>query len=72
MLVQKASEIPWENLQNIGTIGVSAGASAPELLVTEIIDQFKARYEVSVEIVTTAKEDVIFKIPRALQQTAAE
>ncbi len=72
MLVQKAGEIPWDNLRNISSIGVTAGASAPEVLVTEIIDQFKDRYEVSVEIVTTASEDVIFKIPRALQQAAAQ
>jgi 4-hydroxy-3-methylbut-2-en-1-yl diphosphate reductase len=72
MLVQKASEIPWENLQNIRSLGLTAGASAPEILVNDIIDQFKARYDVEVEVVTTAKEDVIFKIPRALQQAAAQ
>jgi 4-hydroxy-3-methylbut-2-en-1-yl diphosphate reductase len=71
-LVQKASEIPWADLQGIKSIGLTAGASAPEVLVDEIIDQFKARYEVSVEIVTTANEDVIFKIPRALQPAAAQ
>jgi len=72
MLVQKARELPWHDLQDIGTIGLTAGASAPEVLVNEIIDEFKARYEVSVEIVTTATEDVIFKIPRALQVAAAQ
>jgi 4-hydroxy-3-methylbut-2-enyl diphosphate reductase len=71
-LVQKASEIPWADLQGIKSIGLTAGASAPEVLVDEIIDQFKARYEVSVEIVKTASEDVIFKIPRALQPAAAQ
>ena len=72
MLVQKARELPWHDLQDIVTIGLTAGASAPEVLVNEIIDEFKARYEVSVEIVTTATEDVIFKIPRALQVAAAQ
>jgi len=72
MLVQKARELPWHDLQDIGTIGLTAGASAPEVLVNEIIDEFKARYEVLVEIVTTATEDVIFKIPRALQVAAAQ
>src|SRR5208337_4947233 len=67
MLVQKASEIPWSNLESIKTIGITAGASAPELLVDEIIDRFKDRYDVALEIVRTATEDVIFKIPRALQ-----
>ena len=72
MLVQKASEIPWDNLHHIKTLGLTAGASAPEILVEEIIEQFKARYDVTVEIVRTATEDVIFKIPRALQQAAAQ
>jgi 4-hydroxy-3-methylbut-2-en-1-yl diphosphate reductase len=72
MLVQKASEIPWDSLQHIKVLGLTAGASAPEILVDEIIEQFKARYTVRVEIVRTAIEDVIFKIPRALQQAAAQ
>jgi 4-hydroxy-3-methylbut-2-enyl diphosphate reductase len=72
MLVQKASEIPWDKLQDIKSIGLTAGASAPEILVDEIIDQFQSRYDVTVEIVRTASEDVIFKIPRALQQAAAQ
>jgi len=72
MLVQKASEIPWDSLEDIGVLGLTAGASAPEVLVEEIIEKFKARYDVTVEIVRTATEDVIFKIPRALQQAAAQ
>jgi 4-hydroxy-3-methylbut-2-enyl diphosphate reductase len=72
MLVQKAAEIPWDSLQDIKSIGLTAGASAPELLVSEIIGEFKSRYDVLVEVVTTATEDVIFKIPRALQRAAAE
>ncbi|MGO9172500.1 MAG: 4-hydroxy-3-methylbut-2-enyl diphosphate reductase [Rhodomicrobium sp.] len=72
MLVQKASEIPWSVLESIKTIGITAGASAPELLVDEIIDRFKDRYDVALEIVRTATEDVIFKIPRALQAAAAQ
>ncbi|MFT4077750.1 4-hydroxy-3-methylbut-2-enyl diphosphate reductase [Rhodomicrobium lacus] len=72
MLVQKASEIPWDTIEGIGVLGLTAGASAPEVLVDEIIEKFKARYEVTVEIVRTATEDVIFKIPRALQQAAAQ
>jgi 4-hydroxy-3-methylbut-2-enyl diphosphate reductase len=72
MLVQKASEIPWDRLHHIKVLGLTAGASAPEVLVDEIIEQFKARYDVRVEVVRTATEDVIFKIPRALQQAAAQ
>jgi 4-hydroxy-3-methylbut-2-en-1-yl diphosphate reductase len=72
MLVQKASEIPWSNIETIGSIGITAGASAPEVLVDEIIDALRAKYEVSLEIVTTATESVIFKLPRALQPAAAQ
>ncbi len=72
MLVQKASEIPWQLLERVKTVGLTAGASAPEILVDEIIDQFKSRFEVKLEIVRTAIEDVIFKIPRALQPAAAQ
>lgn len=72
MLVQKASEIPWEQLGVLRSLGVTAGASAPEVLVSEIVDAFCQRYDVEVETVTTATEDVIFKIPRALQQCAAQ
>ncbi len=72
MLVQKAAEIPWDEMRDLRTLGVTAGASAPEVLVTEIVDAFRSYYNVEVETVTTATEDVIFKIPRALQQAAAQ
>jgi len=72
MLVQMASEIPWDDLADIKTLGLTAGASAPEVLVDEIIEKFKARYDVALESVRTAEEDVIFKIPRALQPQAAQ
>ncbi|MBI4724103.1 MAG: hypothetical protein HY765_03660 [Rhodomicrobium sp.] len=72
MLVQKASEIPWNDLQGIRVLGLTAGASAPEILVDEIIEQFKSHYEVMLEVVKTATEDVIFKIPKALQPAAAQ
>ncbi len=72
MLVQKAAEIPWDDLRGIKTLGLTAGASAPELLVEEIVEMFKARYDVAIEAVKTASEDVIFKIPRGLQAAAAQ
>lgn len=72
LLVQDAGEIDWLELSGARTVGLTAGASAPEHLVTGIIDAFRQRYDVEVESVTTAREDVIFKVPRALQQAAAE
>jgi 4-hydroxy-3-methylbut-2-enyl diphosphate reductase len=72
ILVQGAWEIPWDELSGIATLGLGAGASAPEVLVSEIIEAFRQHYDVDVESVSTAKEDIVFKLPRALQQAAAE
>ena len=69
-LVQRAEDIDWRALQGVGAIGITAGASAPEVLVDEVIDAFRARYEVALETVETAVEDVEFKVPRALRQPA--
>ena len=50
-LVQRAADIPWDALEGVATLGITAGASAPELLVTEIIEAFRTRFEVTVESV---------------------
>ena len=71
MLVQRAAEIDWSAFGGIGRLGVTAGASAPEVLVDEIIDAFKARFEVKVETVTAAEESIAFKLPRELRETPA-
>ncbi|MEM0947571.1 MAG: 4-hydroxy-3-methylbut-2-enyl diphosphate reductase [Pseudomonadota bacterium] len=67
-LVQRAEDIDWRALEGIGTVGVTAGASAPEVLVNEVIDAFRARFDVTVETVETAVENVEFKVPRALRE----
>ena len=72
MLVQRASEINWSAFENIQTLGITAGASAPEVLVQEVIDAFHERYETDVETIVTTEESVSFKLPRALRQAAAE
>ena len=69
-LVQRAAEIDWRALEGIRTVGITAGASAPEVLTTEVIDAFKARYEVTIKLIETAREDVEFKVPRILRETA--
>lgn len=69
-LVQRAEEIDWAIFGNIGRLGISAGASAPEVLVEEIIDAFAARYEISMETVSTADESVFFPLPRRLRDAA--
>ena len=70
-LVQRAAELDWSTLQGLSTIGVTAGASAPELLVNEIIDAFRLHYDVSVETVTLREENVSFKLPRELREAPA-
>lgn len=69
-LVQRSTDIDWRALDGINSIGITAGASAPEVLVNEVIDAFSDRFEVSVEIVETAKENVEFKVPRILRESA--
>jgi 4-hydroxy-3-methylbut-2-en-1-yl diphosphate reductase len=70
-LVQRAAEIDWSMFGSIASLGVTAGASAPEVLVEEIIGAFAERYTVSVETVTTADEDMFFPLPRLLRGTEA-
>jgi len=69
-LVQRATDIDWRALEGIASLGITAGASAPEVLVNEVIDAFRDRYDVSVELVETAKENVEFKVPRVLRVPA--
>ena len=70
MLVQRASEIDWRSLEGIRTVGLTAGASAPQVLVDEVIDAFRDRYDVTVELVETAQENIEFKVPRVLRVPA--
>jgi 4-hydroxy-3-methylbut-2-en-1-yl diphosphate reductase len=75
LLVQRASEIPWDEIGEISTLGLSAGASAPEIIVDEIIDAFRARFQVTVELAVTATETENFPVMRALRDvelTAAD
>jgi 4-hydroxy-3-methylbut-2-enyl diphosphate reductase len=70
-LVQRASEIDWALFGSIASLGITAGASAPEVLVEEVIGAFAERYAVNVDTVTTADEDMFFPLPRALRGTEA-
>ncbi|MFG1286673.1 4-hydroxy-3-methylbut-2-enyl diphosphate reductase [Xanthobacter versatilis] len=72
VLVQRAADIDWTVFSHIASLGVTAGASAPEVLVEEIIDAFVERFTVTVETVTSTEEDVFFPLPRALRPDAAE
>ena len=65
-LVQRATDIDWRWLDGVTTLGVTAGASAPEVLVEEIVQACRSRFAVTVEEVSIRKEDTIFKLPRVL------
>ncbi|MCV2894205.1 4-hydroxy-3-methylbut-2-enyl diphosphate reductase [Lentibacter sp. XHP0401] len=69
-LVQRATNIDWRALEGIASIGITAGASAPELLVQEVIDALAERYELDVQVLETAQENIEFKVPRVLRLPA--
>lgn len=69
-LVMRAADIDWRALEGISAVGVTAGASAPEVLVDEVIAAFAARHDLTVEHVETARERVEFKVPRILREPA--
>jgi 4-hydroxy-3-methylbut-2-enyl diphosphate reductase len=71
LLVQRSTDLNWMQLQDLKTIGITAGASAPEVLVNEIVDAFRAHYDVTVENVVLREENVSFKLPRELRVVAA-
>ncbi len=66
VLVQTAAEIPWDKLQGVRALGVTAGASAPEILVQDVIRALQTRFDVSLEEAVVTREDVIFSLPKAL------
>ncbi|WP_299688789.1 4-hydroxy-3-methylbut-2-enyl diphosphate reductase [uncultured Tateyamaria sp.] len=69
-LVQRATDIDWRSLDGITSVGITAGASAPEVLINEVIDAFRDRFDVTVDLVETAVENVEFKVPRVLREPA--
>lgn len=71
MLVQRAADIPWGEFEGIFTLGITAGASAPELLVEEIVAAFRARFAVTLENVVTTEERIAFNVPRELREAGA-
>jgi 4-hydroxy-3-methylbut-2-enyl diphosphate reductase len=72
VLVQRAADIDWARLESIASLGITAGASAPEVLVEEVLDAFAERYALNVETMSAADEHVFFPLPRPLRTEAAE
>jgi 4-hydroxy-3-methylbut-2-enyl diphosphate reductase len=71
VLVQRASDIDWALFDGVGTVGITAGASAPEVLVDEVVDAFRARFDVRVEEIVTTEERIAFNVPRELRDAVA-
>jgi 4-hydroxy-3-methylbut-2-en-1-yl diphosphate reductase len=68
ILVQRAVDIPWELFAGVATVGLTAGASAPQVLVDEVVAAFAGRFRIEVETVTTATETIAFNVPRELRE----
>ena len=68
-LVQKADEVPWSEMEGAKIVGLSAGASAPEILINQIIEAFRDRFELTLDLVETVKEDEEFLVARDLRDT---
>ncbi|MBK9078991.1 MAG: 4-hydroxy-3-methylbut-2-enyl diphosphate reductase [Hyphomicrobium sp.] len=71
LLIERAANIPWDRMDGIRSLGLTAGASAPEVIVDEVIEAFRDRFDVTVDVVTTAEERVVFNLPREFRQRAA-
>jgi 4-hydroxy-3-methylbut-2-enyl diphosphate reductase len=67
MLVQRASDINWDWFNGIRTLGLTAGASAPDVLINEVIDALRQRFDVAMEEIVLTQENVVFNIPRILR-----
>ena len=66
-LVERATDIDWRALHGIKSIGITAGASAPNVLIQEVVEAFSDSYNVTIEVIETATETVNFKVPRILR-----
>lgn len=70
-LVERATEIDWNMFDGVDVMGLTAGASAPDVLIEEIVDAMRARFDVTIETVTTAKETITFNLPKELREPRA-
>ncbi len=69
-LIQNEKEIDWRSIEGIKSIGLTAGASAPEVLIQDVIEAFNSRFTTSIEVVETIKENVSFKIPKIVREAS--
>jgi len=71
VLMQRAADIDWSKFEHVTRIGITAGASAPEVLVQEIVDAFAQRFALDIKVITGAEEEVFFPLPRPLRGSEA-
>jgi 4-hydroxy-3-methylbut-2-en-1-yl diphosphate reductase len=69
-LIQRAGDLDWSFLEGVTTLGITAGASAPELLVRELVDRLSERFDVTEREEETTRETIAFKLPRGLEAAA--
>ncbi|MBN8903361.1 MAG: 4-hydroxy-3-methylbut-2-enyl diphosphate reductase, partial [Rhodospirillales bacterium] len=69
-LIQRAADLDWAFLDSVGTLGITAGASAPEMLVRELVDRLAERFDVTEREEETTRESIAFKLPRGLEEAA--
>ena len=65
-LIHSESSIPYDQIEHCNTIGISSGASAPEILVENFINDLKNKFSISIDEIEIIKEDVVFKVPKKL------
>jgi 4-hydroxy-3-methylbut-2-en-1-yl diphosphate reductase len=71
LLIDDAGRLDWSRLEGVTRVGITAGASAPEALVEELIEALSTRFDCTIEEVAPTRENVAFKLPRVLAETAA-
>ncbi|MCE8469777.1 4-hydroxy-3-methylbut-2-enyl diphosphate reductase, partial [Rhodovulum sulfidophilum] len=69
-LVQRAADIDWRALEGVSAIGLTAGASAPDVLIEEVVQAFRDRFDLTVDEVVTADESIEFRLPRIVRELA--
>ncbi|MDG1417437.1 MAG: 4-hydroxy-3-methylbut-2-enyl diphosphate reductase [Maricaulis sp.] len=65
-LISSVDKVDWSSMDGIETVGITAGASAPDVLVQDLLDAFATRFNVIEEVISVAKEDVVFKLPKII------
>ena len=66
-LIDSVYDIDWRSISGSKSIGLTAGASAPEILINQVIEEFKKRYKATIEFIEITKEDIHFKIPSSIR-----